>query len=81
MPYSQAVLNEIQRFSNFTPLGIPRRIMKDTTFRGFFLPKVQLCPSRRGLQPTSWCLRVPIHLQLSNSTLIPRNYVCLTRVV
>uniref|UniRef100_A0A8C6WAH7 Cytochrome P450 n=1 Tax=Nannospalax galili TaxID=1026970 RepID=A0A8C6WAH7_NANGA len=39
MPYTEAVIHEIQRSANFTPLGIPRRVTKDTTFHSLFLPK------------------------------------------
>ncbi|KAM4825759.1 cytochrome P450 2A5 isoform 4-T4 [Thomomys bottae] len=39
MPYTEAVIYEIQRFANFAPMGIPRRVTMDTRFRGFFLPK------------------------------------------
>ncbi|KAG8448792.1 hypothetical protein GDO86_015746 [Hymenochirus boettgeri] len=39
MPYMEAVIHEIQRFSNVIPMNAPHSATRDTTFREYSIPK------------------------------------------
>ena len=43
MPYTNAVIHEVQRMGNIVPFNVPREVSKDTNLDGFHLPKVTMC--------------------------------------
>lgn len=41
MPYTNAVIHEVQRKGNIIPFNVPRLTVKDTVLNGFHIPKVK----------------------------------------
>ncbi|XP_060130285.1 cytochrome P450 2J1 [Zootoca vivipara] len=57
LPYTNAVIHEIQRFKYALLFGVPRQCTKDVKIRGFLFPKgTAIIPDLRSvlLDPTQW---------------------------
>ncbi|KAM5145953.1 cytochrome P450 2G1-like [Mantella aurantiaca] len=39
MPFTDAVIHEVQRFIDLLPMGVPRKTTRNVEFRGYYLPK------------------------------------------
>lgn len=42
LPFTDAVLHEVQRFLDIVPFSLPHYALKDISFRGYIIPKVRL---------------------------------------
>ncbi|XP_041508691.1 cytochrome P450 2J3-like isoform X1 [Microtus oregoni] len=57
MPYTNAVVHEVQRMGNIIPLNLPREVTVDTTLAGFYLPKgsiLQTNLTALHMDPNEW---------------------------
>ncbi|XP_073497690.1 cytochrome P450 2A4-like isoform X4 [Phyllobates terribilis] len=60
MPYTEAMVHEMQRFIDLIPMGLPRRTTKEVTLKGYTLPQgTQIYPMLTSVLKDPTCFKYP----------------------
>nr|UWY61446.1 cytochrome P450 44476 [Bufo gargarizans] len=60
MPYTDAVMHELQRFTDLLPMGVPRKTTKKVEFNGYTLPKdIDVFPLLTTVLKDPTCFKYP----------------------
>ncbi|TFJ99439.1 vacuolar protein sorting-associated protein 28-like protein [Platysternon megacephalum] len=77
MPYTDAVIHEIQRFSDVIPMNLPHALTRDTHFRGYAIPKQRRFNANEAFMPFSTGKRICLGQELARMEL----FIFLTAVL
>ncbi|KAG8552935.1 hypothetical protein GDO81_003168 [Engystomops pustulosus] len=67
MPYMEAMIHEMQRFTDLIPMGVPRRTTKKVTLNGYTLPKdINIYPMLTTVLKDPNCFKYPTEFNPEN---------------
>ncbi|XP_075116988.1 cytochrome P450 2G1-like [Leptodactylus fuscus] len=67
MPYTDAMIHEMQRFADAIPMGGPRKTTKEVTLNGYTLPKdINICPLLTSVLKDPSCFKYPTEFNPEN---------------
>uniref|UniRef100_A0A3B4H4J6 Uncharacterized protein n=1 Tax=Pundamilia nyererei TaxID=303518 RepID=A0A3B4H4J6_9CICH len=71
LPYTDAVIHEVQRIGNIAPLGVPHVTNRDVELGGYSVPKVSGCVLERTWPRWSFSSSSPPSCSTSHSPCLP----------
>ncbi|XP_063793861.1 cytochrome P450 2G1-like [Pseudophryne corroboree] len=67
LPYTEAMIHEIQRFTNLIPLGLPRKTLREVKLKGYTLPKdIDVIPALTSVLQDPSCFKYPTEFNPEN---------------